>query len=111
KETPTTTLVSPSEVTDVAGGGENVFRVLQTLPGVASPEDFSSRISVRGGGPDENLTVMDGGEVHHPDRPFGLVSAFNPETVDNFELTAGGFGAAHGDRLSSLLVINTRAGS
>jgi hypothetical protein len=111
EKSPTTTLVSPSEVTQVAGGGENVFRVLQTLPGVASPEDFSSRISVRGGGPDENLTVMDGVEIHNPYRLFGLVSAFNPETVESFELTAGGFGAAHGDRLSSLLVVHNRPGT
>ncbi|MGH9885870.1 MAG: TonB-dependent receptor plug domain-containing protein, partial [bacterium] len=103
--------VRPNEVMEVAGGAENVFRVLQTLPGVASPEDFSSRISVRGGGPDENLTVMDGVEIHNPYRLFGLVSAFNPETVDSFELTAGGFGAAYGDRLSSLLVIHNRAGA
>lgn len=109
-EAPTTTLVRPTEVTEVAGGAENVFRVLQALPGVASPEDFSSRISVRGGGPDENLTVMDGVEIHNPYRLFGLVSAFNPEVVDSFELTAGGFGAAYGDRLSSLLVIHNRAG-
>ena len=111
EESPATTAVAPSAVMEVAGGGENVFRVLHTLPGVASPEDFSSRISVRGGGPDENLTVMDGVEIHNPYRLFGLVSAFNPETVDHFELTAGGFGAAHGDRLSSLLVIHNRAGS
>jgi hypothetical protein len=103
--------VRPTDVSNVAGGGENVFRALHTLPGVASPEDFSSRIAVRGGGPDENLTVMDGVEIHNPYRLFGLTSAFNPETVDSFELSAGGFGAAHGDRLSSLLVIRNREGT
>jgi len=108
---PAATPVKPAEVAAVAGGLENVFRVLQTLPGVASPEDFSSRIAVRGGGPDENLTVMDGVEIHNPYRLFGLVSAFNPETVDSFVLTAGGFGAAYGDRLSSLLVVRNRAGT
>ncbi len=103
--------VQPREVVGVAGGAENVFRVLQTLPGVAATDDFSSRLSVRGGGPDQNLTVMDGIEIHNPYRLFGLVSAFNPETVERFELTAGAFGARYGDRLSSLLVVDTRAGS
>ena len=46
---------------------------------------------------------MDGVEIHNPYRLFGLTSAFNPETVERFELTAGGFGAKYGDRLSSLL--------
>src|SRR5262245_37189609 len=103
--------VQPRDVLGVAGGAENVFRVLQTLPGVAPTDDFSSRLSVRGGGPDQNLTVMDGIEIHNPYRLFGLVSAFNPETVERFELTSGACGARYGDRLSSLLVIDTRAGS
>lgn len=102
--------VSPTEVAAVAGGLENVFRVLQTLPGVAATEDFGSRLAVRGGGPDQNLTVMDGVEIHNPYRLFGLTSAFNPETVARFELTAGAFDARHGDRLSSLLIVENRPG-
>ena len=95
----------------VAGAGENVFKVLQTLPGVNAANDFDGRLSVRGGGPDQNLTIMDGVEIHDPYRLFGLTSAFNPETVANFELTAGGFSAKYGDRLSSILLIENRAGT
>ena len=104
-------VLGPGEVRSVAGAADNVFRVLQTLPGVAATDDFGSRLSVRGGGPDQNLTVMDGVEIHNPYRLFGLTSAFNPETVDRFELTAGGFSARYGDRLSSILVIDNRAGT
>jgi hypothetical protein len=103
--------VRPVEVQMVAGAADNVFRTLQTLPGIAPTTEFDSRLSVRGGGPDENLTVMDGVEIHNPYRLFGLTSAFNPETVDGFELSAGAFGAEHGDRLSSLLVIENRPGT
>lgn len=103
--------VSPLEVRGVAGAGENIFRVLQTLPGVAAVNDFDSRLSVRGGGPDQNLTIMDGIEIHNPYRLFGLTSAFNPETVERFELTAGGFSAKYGDRLSSILVVENRDGT
>ncbi|MEP6783668.1 MAG: TonB-dependent receptor [Acidobacteriota bacterium] len=108
---PTSIDVAPLEVRSVAGAGENIYRVLQTLPGVAAVNDFDSRLSVRGGSPDQNLTVMDGVEVHNPYRLFGLTSAFNPETIDTFELTAGGFGAKYGDRLSSILLIGTREGT
>jgi hypothetical protein len=104
------TPVSPAEVRSVAGAVDNVFRVLQTLPGVAAADEFGSRLTVRGGGPDQNLTVMDGVEIHNPYRLFGLTSAFNPETVEGFELTAGGFSPKYGDRLSSLLVIDNRPG-
>ena len=108
---PATIEVTPLEVRSVAGAAENVFRVLQTLPGVNATADFDSRIAVRGGGPDQNLTVMDGVEIHNPYRLFGLTSAFNPETVEDFQLTAGGFGPQFGDRLSSILQVENRAGT
>jgi len=109
-ERPSATPVESEQVLEVAGAFDNVFRTLNLLPGVALTGDFNSRLAVRGGTPDQNLTVMDGVEIHNPYRLFGLVSAFNPETVERFELTAGGFGAAYGDRLSSLLVVDNRVG-
>jgi hypothetical protein len=111
RTTPSTIDVAPTEVRSVAGAGENIFHVLQTLPGIVAVNDFDSRLSVRGGGPDQNLTMMDGVEIHNPYRLFGLTSAFNPETVERFELSAGGFSAKYGDRLSSILVIDNRAGN
>jgi len=95
----------------MAGGLENIFHTLQLLPGVTATSDFGSRQSVRGGGPDENLIVMDHIELHNPYRLFGFVSGINPETVQQFDLHAGAFSAQYGDRLSSLLVIDTRDGS
>jgi outer membrane receptor for ferrienterochelin and colicin len=110
-EQPAVLPLRPRQVLAVAGAADNVFRVLQTLPGVAATEEFGSRLSVRGGTPDQNLTVMDGVEIHNPYRLYGLTSAFNPETVERFELTAGGFGAKYGDRLSSLLIVENRPGT
>ena len=104
-------MLAPAAVQRVAGAGDNVFHALQTLPGVSATEDWGSRLSVRGGGPDQNLTVMDGVEIHNPYRLFGITSAFNPEIVDRFELTAGGFGAKYGDRLSSILLVDNRQGT
>jgi hypothetical protein len=109
--TPSVIAVAPLAVRNVAGAAENIYRVLQTLPGVAGVNDFDSRLSVRGGGPDQNLTIMDDVQIHNPYRLFGLTSAFNPETVKSFELSAGGFSAKYGDRLSSLLIIENRDGT
>ncbi len=107
---PAAQAVEPVQVLRTPGALDNVYRTLQTLPGVAATEEFGSRLSVRGGSPDQNLTMMDGVEVHDPYRLFGLTSAFNPETIQRFELATGGFSAKYGDRLSSLLVIENRAG-
>ncbi len=108
---PATVVVPPMQVLRTPGALDNVYRTLQTLPGVTATEEFGSRLAVRGGSPDQNLTVMDGVEIHDPYRLFGLTSAFNPETIQHFELATGGFSAKYGDRLSSLLVIENREGS
>jgi hypothetical protein len=108
---PAAVVVTPAEVLRTPGALDNVFRTLQTLPGVSAAEEFSSRLAVRGGAPDQNLTVMDGVEIHDPYRLFGLTSAFNPETISRFELATGGFSVKYGDRLSSLLLIENREGT
>jgi hypothetical protein len=108
---PATVDVAPQQVLRTPGALDNVFRALQTMPGVSAAEEFSSRLAVRGGAPDQNLTMMDGVEIHDPFRLFGLTSAFNPETIDRFELATGGFSVKYGDRLSSLLLVENRSGS
>jgi hypothetical protein len=108
---PSTETVAPVQVLRTPGALDNVYRTLQTLPGVAATEEFGSRMAVRGGAPDQNLTMMDGVEIHDPYRLFGLTSAFNPETIQRFELATGGFSVKYGDRLSSLLTIENRDGA
>ena len=98
------------QVLRTPGALDNVFRTLQTLPGVNATEEFGSRLAVRGGSPDQNLTIMDGVEIHDPYRLFGLTSAFNPEIIQRFELATGGFSAKYGDRLSSMLLVENRDG-
>ena len=107
---PATEIVQPVQVLRTPGALDNIYRTLQTLPGVTAAEEFGSRLAVRGGSPDQNLTVMDGVEIHDPYRLFGLTSAFNPETIQRFELATGGFSVEYGDRLSSLLVVENRDG-
>jgi len=103
--------LSPRRAKNLAGGGEDVFRALQTIPGVLARSDFNARLYIRGGRPDQNLVLMDGVSVYDPYRLFGLVSMFNPETVTDVKLLAGGFSANYGDRLSAVLDIANRNGS
>jgi hypothetical protein len=101
---------SPRRAKNLAGGGEDVFRALQTIPGVLARSDYNARLFIRGGRPDQNLVLMDGVSVYDPYRLFGLVSMFNPETVTEVKVFAGGFPAIYGDRLSAVLDIENRPG-
>jgi len=103
--------LSPRRAKNLAGGGEDIFRALQTIPGILSRSDFNARLFIRGGRPDQNLVLMDGVSVYDPYRLFGLVSMFNPETVTEVKLLAGGFPAQYGDRLSAVLDIENRPGT
>ncbi len=103
--------VDPLESKYKAGAAEDVFRTLQTMPGVVAPNDFSSQLVVRGSGPDQNLILMDNIELFNPYRLYGFISMFNPETVSGISLLTGGFGAKYSDRLSAVLDIVNRDGN
>jgi hypothetical protein len=92
---------------------QDPIRVIQTLPGVASLGDLfaPSQIYVRGGGPEENLFLLDWTKVHWPWYFGGMKSVFNSEIIDRIELSTGGFPAKYGECLSSVLNVTTREGN
>ncbi len=102
--------IKPQYVKNLPGAVEDVLRTLQSLPGVTSPNDFTSQLIIRGSGPDQNLIVMDDVEVFNPYRLYGLVSMFNPETLSDITLITGGFPAKYGDRLSAVLDVLNKEG-
>jgi len=89
----------------------DLFRSLQTLPGVASTSDFSSAMFVRGGNADQNLILLDGVSMYNPTHLGGIFSVFDPDVLKSAELLAGGFPAEYGGRLSSVLDVETRDGN
>jgi hypothetical protein len=93
------------------GGEVDLFRTIQLLPGVIATSDFSNRLYIRGGSPDQNLILLDGITVYNPSHLFGLFSPFIAEAVSNVTLLAGGFPAKYGGRLSSVLDVTTKEGN
>ncbi|MBX2990241.1 MAG: carboxypeptidase-like regulatory domain-containing protein [Bacteroidetes bacterium] len=104
------TSLQPREVKYKAGGAEDVLRSLQSAPGVTAPNDFSSQLVIRGSTPDQNLIILDGIEVFNPYRLYGVVSMFNPETVNDITLLTGGFPVQYSDRLSAVVDVTNREG-
>jgi hypothetical protein len=102
--------LNPRDAKVLPGAAEDVFRTLQSLPGVLAPNDFSSQLIVRGSGPDQNLIILDDVEVFNPYRLYGVVSMFNPDAVENVNLISGGFPAKYGDRLSAVIDVTNKEG-
>ena len=81
------------------------------MPSVTSTSDYSSQLIVRGGEANQNLFVLDDIEIYSPYQANGVGSLFNPNVIRDMDFYAGAFPASFGDRLSSVLVINTTTGN
>lgn len=92
-------------------GEVDVLKVLQLLPGVQSGTEGSSGLYVRGGGPDQNLILLDGVPIYNSSHLFGFFSVFNADAINNVDLIKGGFPARYGGRLSSVIDISLKEGS
>lgn len=91
-------------------GEKDVLKVLQLMPGVQKGTEGSSGFYVRGGGPDQNLIILDDAVVYNSSHLFGFFSVFNGDALKSVELTKGGFPARFGGRLSSVLEMSMKEG-
>ena len=97
--------------TPVLFGEADVLKVLQMMPGVQGGNEGFSGIYVRGGGPDENLIMLDGVPIYNVDHMLGIFSVFQPEAVKKVTLYKGSFPARYGGRVSSIVDIRTNDGN
>ena len=105
-----------SEILRLPGSIQDVQRVVQSLPGVASSTDNINELIVRGGAPFENLTIMDGMEIpsiNHYSNQFnsaGPINMVNADMIEDVQFLSGGFPARFGDKASSVMNITVRQG-
>lgn len=107
---------SNEEIRRSAGGFEDVVRAVSILPGVAQADPGRNDLIVRGGGPSENLYLIDGIPVQNINHfgtqgaTGGPLSYINLDFVDATTFSTGGFSVLNGDKLSSVLTIDFREG-
>jgi hypothetical protein len=92
-------------------GEVDLLKVVQLLPGVRNAGEGSSGIYVRGGGPDQNLIMLDDAVVYNTGHLFGFFSIFNADAIKNVTLIKGGMPAQYGGRLSSVLDVSMKEGN
>ncbi|UFH55605.1 TonB-dependent receptor domain-containing protein [Spirosoma sp. KNUC1025] len=92
-------------------GEKDVLKVLQLMPGVQKGSEGQTGIYVRGGGPDQNLIILDDAVVYNANHLFGFFSVFNGDAIKSVELIKGGFPARYGGRLSSVIDLNMKDGN
>ena len=111
-----TNIVGRSDVLRLPGGIQDVQRVVQNLPGVASSTDNINELIVRGGAPFENLTLMDNMEIpsiNHYSNQFnsaGPINMVNADMIEDVQFSSGGFPVQYGDKVSSVMNLTVREG-
>lgn len=88
-------------------GEVDVVKAIQLMPGVQAASEGSSNFSVRGGGTDHNLILLDNATVYNASHMMGFFSVFNNDAVSEATLMKGDIPASYGGRLSSVLDVQT----
>lgn len=103
------------------GAGGDIFRAIESMPGVSTSGGEFSAFSVRGGSPRDNIILVDNipfGKLTHFDggneeeqAQGGRFSVFAPGVVEEANFQGGGFDAQNGGKFSSLLDLTIREGN
>ena len=92
---------------DVSG---DLASYLTTLPGIVSTSDQGGQLFIRGGEPSQNLFLLDGIPLYQPFHALGFYSVFPAGILRRADVYAGGFPARFGERLSSVVDVQSREG-
>lgn len=100
-----------------AAAAGDVSRALYNVPGVVKADEEANDLIVRGGSPAENGFYIDNIFVpninHFPQwgASGGNISMLNMDFIERLDVYTGGFDAAYGNRLSSIIDIGYREGN
>jgi len=92
-------------------GETDLMKTLQLLPGVQAAGEGNTGIYVRGGGPDQNLVLLDNAPVYNTGHLFGFFSVFNNDAISDVTLYKGNIPAQYGGRISSVIGFSMKEGN
>lgn len=92
-------------------GEKDVMKTIQLLPGIKSSGEGNSGFSVRGGGTDQNLILLDEAPVYNASHLLGFFSTFNSDALKDASIIKGNSPAQYGGRLSSVMDVKMKDGN
>ncbi|WP_370089469.1 carboxypeptidase-like regulatory domain-containing protein [Ekhidna sp.] len=92
-------------------GEVDVIQNALLKPGIRAIGEDASGIHVRGGGVDQNLTLLDEAIIYNPNHFYGLISVFNPEAVNDVRIMKGFIPPSYGGRTSSVIEVRQKEGN
>jgi len=92
-------------------GEVDIIKSITLLPGIQNGGEGSSGLYVRGGGPDENLMILDEAPVYNASHLLGFFSVFNSDAIKDVQVYKGGIPAEYGGKASSVIDIRMKDGN
>ena len=92
-------------------GEVDIIKSITLLPGIQNGGEGSSGLYVRGGGPDENLMLLDEAPVYNASHLLGFFSVFNSDAIKDVQVFKGGIPAEYGGKASSVIDIRMKDGN
>ena len=92
-------------------GEVDILKTITLLPGIQNGGEGSSGLYVRGGGPDENLLILDEAPVYNASHLMGFFSVFNSDAIKDIQVYKGGIPAEYGGKASSVIDITMNDGN
>ena len=106
-----TATLQPLEVVTTASAAADIFRAIQTFPGVAIVDEGAG-LYVRGGDVSETVILLDQATLVHPykyESPTGgMFGIIPPFMVRGTVFSSGGFSARYGNALSAVLAMDSQ---
>lgn len=85
----------------------DLLQSIQLVPGIASLDESSTGLQIRGGASDQNLILFDGIQLFNSGYLYGMFSLFNPNATKSATIFKAGASVKYGDRISGIIDIKT----
>lgn len=100
-------VISANEAARVAPGGDP-GQITKLMPGVTTSPGRSN-VTIRGSKPENSRYMIDDIEVPYLYHTIGQLTVIPPNSIEDVEFSAGGFGAEYGNATGGLVVIRTKS--
>lgn len=91
-------------------GEADILKTFTLYPGIASGNEGTTGLFVRGGTPDQNLLLLDNAVIFNPSHLLGFISTFNQDAIQSVDIYKGNFPSRYGGRLSAVVDVKTKTG-
>ncbi|MEO0899153.1 MAG: carboxypeptidase-like regulatory domain-containing protein [Bacteroidota bacterium] len=96
--------LEPNKINAIPGLTDaDIFTLAQNIPGIQSSTETAADFQIRGGSSDQTMVMLDGIPLYQTGHFFNMISAFNPQGIQEAKIYRTGYDASQAGRVSGLI--------